>query len=228
MRSLTNNVFLGGFSTGGCLALMGAAHKHSNIKAVFSICAPLSIQNYSIRLVPSIISLNTLLKKIGQSQYAWDYVENSPENKHINYTRNPLTGVRQLTQVMNATDAVLPDVHTPTLVIQASKDATVNPVSGMEIFEKLGSKDKELVLFERTRHGIINGEGSLEVFSQVEHFLQKTMKQEYAYRYWLLGRRVASVFLRIFGRLNPSTEVGKEMSVSSDKSNEMEKTGENN
>jgi esterase/lipase/1-acyl-sn-glycerol-3-phosphate acyltransferase len=202
MRSITDNVVLGGFSTGGCLALMGAAKKKSQIKSVFSICAPLHVRNYSIRLVPSIISLNALLKKFGQSQYAWDYVENNPENKHINYTRNPLTGVQQLTQVMNATEGALGNVQTPTLVIQGSKDDTVDPVSGSEIFEKLGTRRKQLVIFERERHGIINGEGSPEVFSQVEQFLCRTLKQEQAHRYWLFGRRVASWFSGLLGHEN--------------------------
>lgn len=193
MRTLTENVFLGGFSTGGCLAMLGAARKHQQIKGVFSICAPLYVRNYSIRLVPSIISLNTLLKRIGQSQYAWEYVENNPENKHINYTRNPLTGVRQLTMVMNATADSLHEVAVPTLVIQASKDTTVDPTSGPLIFEKLGAKDKQLVLFERERHGIVNGEGSRDVFEEVEHFLERVIKQARSRKYWLLGRRLGEV-----------------------------------
>ncbi len=194
MRSITDNIIFGGFSTGGCLALIGAANKRAQIRAVFSICAPLHVRNYSIRLVPSIISLNTLLKRFGGSQYAWDYVENSPENKHINYTRNPLTGVQELTHVMSATNEILPAVHAPALIIQASKDTTVDPVSGSEIFEKLGAQDKQLVLFERERHGIINGQGSPEVFAQVEQFLTRTLKQAQSQRYWLLGRRLASLF----------------------------------
>lgn len=228
IRSLTDKVFLGGFSTGGCLALLGAAHKQSHIKAVFSICAPLSVRNYSIRLVPSIISVNTLLKKLGRSQYAWDYVENSPENKHINYTRNPLTGVQQLTQVMNATEETLPLVHTPALIIQASKDTTVDPVSGKDIFEKLGARNKQLVLFERERHGIINGEGSPEIFSQVEQFLEKTLKQEQAHRYWLLGRRVASAFKSLYSRLFFGENEADESAACVVNSGNVEKTEENN
>lgn len=196
LRTMTDAVFLGGFSTGGCLALLGAARKANTIQGVFSICAPLYVRDYSIRLVPSIISLNTLLKRIGQSQYAWDYVVNNPENKHINYMRNPLTGVQQLTYVMNATAETLEQVKVPALVIQASKDTTVDPASGPTIFEKIGGRSKRLVLFERERHGIINGEGSPEIFAQVEQFLSYTLKQERSHRFWLLGRKMAELFSR--------------------------------
>ncbi len=228
MRTITDNVFLCGFSTGGCLALMGAAHKPSSVKAVVSICAPLHVRNYSIRLVPSIISLNTLLKRFGGSQYAVDYVDNNPENKHINYTRNPLTGVQQLTHAMRATEQTLPAVKTPALVIQASKDTTVDPVSGFEIFEKLGARNKQLVLFERERHGIINGEGSPEVFEQVEQFLSHMRKKAQSQRYWLLGRRLATLFSRN-GDVSPPDAAGDQKAVVSlEKPEDSEGTEVNN
>jgi esterase/lipase len=228
MRSITDNVILGGFSTGGCLALLGAAQKQPHIKAVFSICAPLHVRNYSIRLVPSIISLNTLLKKFGQSHYARDYVENNPENKHINYTRNPLTGVQQLTQVMNATEHALGAVQTQALVIQASKDNTVDPVSGSEIFEKLGTSEKRLLIFERDRHGIINGSGSQEIFRQVEQFLDNTLKQEQARRYWLLGRRVATLFSGLASKALPPSDADVPEPGPALAKDDTEKNGENN
>lgn len=198
MRTLTDHIVIAGFSTGGCLALLAAARKKQNLGAVISICAPLHVRNYSIRLVPSIISLNSLLKRFGQSQYAWDYVDNDPENKHINYTRNPLTGVRQLTAVMNATADVLPEVDTPALIIQASKDPTVDPSSGPDIFGRMASRRKQFSLFERERHGIINGEGSPEVFAQVEHFLVQTARAATSQRYWLFGRRLGQGISGIF------------------------------
>lgn len=200
LRTLTQKIFVGGFSTGGCLALLAAARKRNALQGVFSICAPLYVRSYSIRLVPSIISLNTLLKRFGQGQYAWDYVENNPENKHINYTRNPLTGVQQLTEVMNATLHALPDIDLPVFVIQASKDPTVDPSSGPAIFEQLGTKQKELVLVERDRHGIINGEGSGEVFTHVENFLLHRVRAADSERYWLLGRRVGQAIGRLTHR----------------------------
>ncbi len=200
MRTLTDNIVVGGFSTGGCLALLAAARTKGRLGGVFSICAPLYVRNYSIRLVPSIISLNSMLKRFGQSQYAHDYVENDPENKHINYIRNPLTGVRQLTAIMNATADALPKIDIPALVIQASKDPTVDPSSGPDIFTNMGTRQKQFVLFERERHGIINGEGSPEIFAQVEQFLLQTARVASSRRYWLFGRRVGQVFSQRFLR----------------------------
>ncbi len=198
MRTLTDNIVIGGFSTGGCLALLAAARKKKCFNGVFSICAPLYVRNYSIRLVPSIISMNALLKRFGQSHYARDFVENDPENKHINYTRNPLTGVRQLTAIMHATAGALPDIGIPALVIQASQDPTVDPSSGPDIFAHLGTRQKQYSLFERDRHGIINGEGSPEIFAQVEQFLLRTAREVSSQKYWLFGRRLGQTLSHLF------------------------------
>lgn len=173
IKSVTDNIVVGGFSTGGCLALIAAARKGLKVQAAFSICAPLQINNYYIRLVPSLVSLNALLRTLGQGKDSWDYVVSEPENQHINYRKNPLSGVRELVAIMNETERVLPDITVPTLVIQAATDPTVAPVSGQLIFDRLGSEFRELIMMARKRHGIINGAGRDDVYSHVTHFLNR-------------------------------------------------------
>lgn len=171
IKSVTDHIIAGGFSTGACLALLAAARKGAKLQAVFSICAPLQVSNYSIRLVPSIVTLNAVLRRLGQSRESWEYVVNEPENRHINYERNPLRGVNELVRLMDSTERALPEVQVPALVVQASGDPIVHPESAQQIFEKLGSPFKELVLIERDRHGIVNGAGREDVFSHLAHFL---------------------------------------------------------
>lgn len=173
IKSLTDNIVLGGFSTGGCLAMLAAARKGIKPQAVFCICSPLQLRNTSARFVPSMVTFNSLLKRIGRGSETLEFVDNSPEFTHINYLRNPLRGVRELMGVMTAMETALPQVRVPALVLQASKDPTVNPISAQSIFEGLGSEFKELIYFERHRHGIINGAGREHVFSCIDHFLQR-------------------------------------------------------
>jgi esterase/lipase/1-acyl-sn-glycerol-3-phosphate acyltransferase len=172
LKNLSDHVVAGGFSTGGCLALIAAARKKRKIDAVFSISAPLKLQNYSVRLAPSAVNLNTLLKKMGGHWDKLDYVDNRSEHPEVNYIRNPLTGVGQLVKTMDAMEKALPDVMAPTLIVQGSKDSLVNPVSGTLIFDKLGAPRKELSVFERENHGIVNGPGSQEIFERIDAFLK--------------------------------------------------------
>jgi len=175
LETFTDKIALCGFSIGGCLSLIGAARMSARVSAVVSICAPLYVRRYSIRLVPSIVGINSLLRKVGADRFRWEYVENHPENQHINYARNPLTAAKELVTIMAETERLLPTITIPALVIQASRDTTVHPDSGPDIFGRLGSPHKELTIFERGRHGIVNGEDSAEVYSRVEQFLGQAL-----------------------------------------------------
>ncbi len=169
MRTITPHIFLAGFSTGGCVALLGAARKGRRIDGVIPMCAPIRLRAAGIRFVPSVLAVNALLRRLGSG--GWDYLANNPENKHINYTRNPLTGLRELTSLMQETERVLPSIEVPALVIQASQDNTVDPASAQVIYEKLAAPYKELAVFQSERHGIVNGPGSEAVFRRVAGFL---------------------------------------------------------
>jgi esterase/lipase/1-acyl-sn-glycerol-3-phosphate acyltransferase len=172
IKSLTDHIVVGGFSTGGGLALLAAGRKGAKIRGVFSINAPLQLRNFAARFAPSIVSMNNLFTKVRRRRGGLEYVDNRPENIHINYTRNPVTGVRELGAAMAAMEAALPDICVPTLILQGSRDPVVNPVSGQLIFDKVGSASKELAILERDRHGIVNGEGSQDVFEHVHRFLE--------------------------------------------------------
>ncbi|MEX2016079.1 MAG: alpha/beta fold hydrolase, partial [Candidatus Hydrogenedentales bacterium] len=171
IKSLTDKVILGGFSTGGLLALMGAGLKRDKVHAVFSINAPRRLRQYTARFASTVVSMNSLLRKIRRGRESWDFVANNPENAHINYKRNPIAGVVQLEAIMKATSQHLPNIVAPTLIVQASNDPVVHGDSGAELFTRVGTPYKELLVVERERHGIINGEGAEDIFERVNHFL---------------------------------------------------------
>ncbi len=177
VRSLTPLVHLGGFSTGGTLALLAAARKGLQVQSVFAVCAPLKLQNYKAHFAASLGTINAFIRRLDAQWTKWDYVDNHPENPHINYTKNPVAGINQLMRVIEAMEGALPDVRIPALLVQSSKDPIVNPSSASMIFERLGSPAKELTFFERNRHGIINGPGAEEVFERIHHFLLRSASQ---------------------------------------------------
>lgn len=177
-KSYTDTILVGGFSTGGGLALMAAGLKKEKIRGVFSINAPLKLRQFKAKLAPSVASVNTLLKKIKGSPTGWEFVQNTPENADINYQRNPLSGVRQLSIAMDEMEKCLEHIVSPTLIIQGGSDPVVDPMSGLDIFQKVGTDQKELIYVERSNHGIINGERCEEVFTRVHQFVDWALKQE--------------------------------------------------
>jgi esterase/lipase/1-acyl-sn-glycerol-3-phosphate acyltransferase len=173
MRTYTDAIFLGGFSTGGVMSLIGAGRKGSNIRGVFAINAPLALQSYGALFAPTIVSMNSLIRWVKRSHDRWEFVANNPENPHINYNRNPLTGVAELGEAMDALRENLSAIRVPTFIMQGSRDTVVKPSSGQKIFDLIGTPHKELCVLERERHGIVNGAGSEDVFERIHHFLQQ-------------------------------------------------------
>jgi len=170
IKSLTDNIVLGGFSTGGVLALLAAARKGNKVQSVFAVNAPLQLRRFSARLAPSIVSMNSLLKRV-KTQGMVEYVPNRPEFDHLNYLGNPISGIRELGRAMVEMEKELPKIEIPTFLVQGSKDRIVDPTSGQQIFNRVGSPEKELLLLERERHGILNGEGSRDIFERIHEFL---------------------------------------------------------
>lgn len=170
MEQITGKIGVCGFSAGGDLALLAAARLEKRIRAVATVCAPLRLRNRAAALAPSIVRVNAFMKRIGLNRFQWDYIENRPENPHINYSLNPLSGVETLRALMQETENALPKIQSGLLVVQASEDPVVHPESAAEIFNLAGTRDKTLLLLSRDRHGIVNGEGSEAVFDALYRF----------------------------------------------------------
>ncbi|MBP7734534.1 MAG: alpha/beta hydrolase [Spirochaetes bacterium] len=173
MKNSMKTLAIGGFSTGAGIALLQAANKPGRFRGVISINAPLKLQNISSRLSSAVVMWNNFLTRIHVNKGKMDFVTNTPENPHINYFRNPVAGVSELGRLMKVVEERLPLVRDPALIIQGSDDPVVNPVSGLEIFDRLGTERKQLIRIFAKRHGIVRGRESEEVKARVLEFLGK-------------------------------------------------------
>ena len=169
--SLCKRVVVGGFSNGAGLALDLAA-RVKNIEGVFAVCPPLRLQDFSTKFVPAVNVWNKLMNRVHLDDAKKEFIENNPENPHINYLRNPISGVRELVRLMDAVEPKLTDIKVPALVIQSLGDPVVNPKGSRKIFNLLGSKDKEYILFNFKRHGILLGDGSKRVHKAIWDFIR--------------------------------------------------------
>jgi esterase/lipase/1-acyl-sn-glycerol-3-phosphate acyltransferase len=177
MDEVCKKVVVGGFSTGAGLALDLAA-RVSNLAGVFAISPPLKLQDFSARFVPAVNLWNNLMRKLNVGAAKKEFVENHPENPHINYVRNPISGIIELDRLMDQVEPKLTKISVPALVVQSLGDPVVNPDGSLKIFEKLGTKDKEYLMVNYDRHGIINGEHSQRVFHAVGEFLARISHKE--------------------------------------------------
>ncbi|NOX34604.1 MAG: alpha/beta fold hydrolase [Deltaproteobacteria bacterium] len=172
LKHSCKKIIVGGFSTGAGLALE-LSTKVEDIKAVFAVAPPMRLQDLGSYFVPAIDAWNAMIKKIHLENIAKEFIENHPENPHINYVRNPITGIHQLEKLMEYLESKLGTIQKPSLVIQSRKDPVVNPKGTLKLFELLGSNIKEYYIFDYERHGILIGEGVERVYKSIENFIRQ-------------------------------------------------------
>ena len=174
ISSICKRVVVGGFSTGAGLAL-DLATRIDRLAGVFAVSAPLRLQDLAARFVSAVDVWNRLMDIFPGEGAKKEYVVNNPENPHINYLRNPISGVRELERLMDRLEPRLPDIKVPALVLQSDGDPVVHPKGSKRIFDQLGSEDKQYLLFNFDRHGILLGEGSERVHRVIWHFIRDLM-----------------------------------------------------
>lgn len=163
-------VVVGGFSNGAALALEAAA-RMATVSGVFAICPPLKLQNYRARFAPALDMWNRIMAKVGGDGAIKEFVDNEPEHAHINYFRNPIAGVKELERLITLLEPKLSQIMQPALVVQSLGDPVVDEKGSRRVFERLGSRNKQYVLFDFDRHGIILGPGAAQVHRCVARFL---------------------------------------------------------
>ncbi|UCG13675.1 MAG: alpha/beta fold hydrolase [Deltaproteobacteria bacterium] len=170
-----DKVVLGGFSAGAGLALLAASSSLPEVSGVFAINCAMRLRRRTAKFAPAVMFWHKLVDKLVKDEAQGHFVPNEPENPEINYLRNPLSGVKELLELMDTVSGRLELVKVPTLVIQSSDDPVVHPEGSKDLYRKLGSHDKELVMIHSDRHGIFRGNGSERVFSRVLEFADRLL-----------------------------------------------------
>jgi esterase/lipase/1-acyl-sn-glycerol-3-phosphate acyltransferase len=172
IRNICRRVVVGGFSAGAGLALDLAA-RVNDVSGVFAVCPPMRLQDFSSKFVPAVDVWNRLMERVRLGGAKKEFVENTPENPHINYLRNPVSGVLELERFMESIEAKLSGIDLPSLVIQSLKDPVVKPSGSRRAFNLLGSNDKTYILVNFDRHGILLGAGADKVHKAIGDFVQQ-------------------------------------------------------
>jgi esterase/lipase/1-acyl-sn-glycerol-3-phosphate acyltransferase len=163
---------IGGFSTGAGLALEMAT-RVEDYEAIFAVAPPMRLQDMGSFFVPAIDAWNAMIRRINLRGMAKEFIDNHPENPHINYLRNPIAGIYQLGKLMDHLAPKLKQIDKPVLVVQSRKDPVVNPKGTEKLFTQLGSPVKEYYLFDYERHGILIGKNVERVYQAIENFIRQ-------------------------------------------------------
>lgn len=172
LSTLCDEVVVGGFSFGGGLAL-DCASRIPKVAAVFAVSPPRRLQDLSSRLAPTVAVWNRLMTLLKRDKRKKEYVEILPEHPEINYHRLPVHSLVVMEKFMKDLEVRLPSIKSPSLIIQAKGDPVVDPEGSKKLFERLGATEKEYLLIDLNRHGILSGPGSSEVFAAIAAFIEQ-------------------------------------------------------
>lgn len=175
MRQVCDKVFIGGFSTGGLLALLHAAQYE--VEGVIAINSALKLNNLQVNyIVPTLHAFNEMIATL-HAKGIKEWVDNDTENPAVNYTKHPLASIAQMEKVMTKVDKTLEKIANPILVLQGDNDPIVNPKSAQLIYNRVNASMKKLVLVPRDKHIIVTNEGKEEIFQSVYRFIGDVLKK---------------------------------------------------
>ncbi len=170
LGALCDRVAVGGIAVGGNLAL-DLASRVESLAGVFAVCPPYALSDYSSRFMPAIDVYNRLLQKLKRGTRNTDYLEFSADNLSMNYPRNPVAGVKEVDDLLDSLEKSYGAIRQPALIVQADKNPVVDPRGSQQLFDLLGSRDKEYCLLSYERHVLVNGEGMEKVFRKIGGFI---------------------------------------------------------
>ena len=89
------------------------------------------------------------------------------------YDTRPTRGARELLRLQRATRPLLRKITQPILIFQGRLDRTVDPAAPQEIYDKVGSKVKELHWLERSTHCVALDCERQQLFEVTRQFLER-------------------------------------------------------
>lgn len=169
IRNSCKRVMVGGFSTGAALAL-DLAERVEDVEGVFAVSPPRRLHDLSIKKNLAKEIWQRLMNRVMGNHS--DFIENHPENPDISYSRNPVSGIQEIELFMNELEARLPKISAPVLIVHTRRDPIADPEGSRRIFEMIGSENKQYILFNYERHGLLIGDGAYRVFRAIGDFIE--------------------------------------------------------
>jgi esterase/lipase/1-acyl-sn-glycerol-3-phosphate acyltransferase len=171
MNSICDKVVLGGVAAGGSMVLNLAA-RVPDVAGVFALCPPYTLRNYSTNFMPTVDVWNRIVNRVkGDGQK--EFLDFSHGNDHVNYARNPVSGVNEVGEFLDSAAKQYSQIRQPALIIQADENPVVAPEGSRKIFEMIGSDRKEYCLLSFNKHILVHGRKADMVQWKISNFIKR-------------------------------------------------------
>jgi carboxylesterase len=168
LRPNCEKIFLLGLSMGGVLSLIQAARLP--VDGVVAMSTPYEMPNELARRFPWLLKmLSPVVPALGKEEGSWFSPE--LEENHIHYAKNPVRPAYELNQLLATMRQELPNIKIPAMVIHSLDDSGVQSENAENIYQYLGTSQKELVWVDHANHVITRDGDTMRVFEPICRFI---------------------------------------------------------
>jgi carboxylesterase len=163
-------LFVAGFSMGGTLSILLTSEK-TGIDGLVLLAPALKIDGILPKFVP-------LLKHF-MSDREVDIVaaQEQYEIRRTKYSREPVSAYHELFKLQKAARRKLDQIALPTLIIQGTKDKTINPKNANLAFDGIVSQEKELHFIEDAEHVIPCHWTRTKAYPLIQQFIETVISK---------------------------------------------------
>jgi carboxylesterase len=158
-----DKIFVGGHSMGGVLTLILAANY--NLDGIFTISAPIGIQNLLFYLVP-LFKIFIKYHSIDSERFIKD-----TKGKWVGYNKIPLNIATKLKRLIKEMKLSLNKIDCPALIFQGKNDSEIKKKSMEYIFKSIKSNNKKKVWLPNNDHPILESPDHEKLVSELIKFL---------------------------------------------------------
>ena len=165
LSGLCSEIDVVGLSMGGLLSLKLSSEYPVN--RVVSLSAPIYIADNRLPMLPLYRLVRSYAPKRRRRFYDIDEIYS------VCYDRTPLNCLQSLIELIKDVDQLLPTLLNPTLIVQSRNDHTVRPKSAKHIYDRIGSRYKQLIWLEDSGHIVTLDLEREQVFEVIADFLRR-------------------------------------------------------
>ena len=175
LSGAADRIILVGLSMGGVLSLLMSTKL--DVAGIISMSAPYELSDPRVKLTKILSPFIKYMPKSGEVPGSTWFDKVSWQD-HISYPQNPLRSVAELFVLLDEMRAALPKVDVPTLLVHSRNDNYVSPASMENIYNDLGTDDKEMMWVTESGHVIPREPAKAEVFSKSVEFIRRIEGKE--------------------------------------------------
>jgi carboxylesterase len=167
LHSTCEAVFVGGLSMGSLITLQ-LAYERKFLKGIILFSPAVRLASRLIHLSPIAKHFMSTMKK-----ERGFYADQASERYRWSYDENPVRAGHELLKLIRQVEGALRNITCPALLIQSTKDPTIHSDSGRIIYDRIGSKDKEIMMLHNSGHRLTIDADWEKVAEKTNEFILK-------------------------------------------------------